>query len=233
MLLHMRPHIITATGRKIELPMFDPVVSAHVNNPNSCTGTLFNEINEQQLYAPLFQNKKDLTFLDIGANIGLVSLYAVDSCSRIVAVEPARETFDVLKAVTLKFPNIEPVNAALAPKDEDCEFFENDINSTASSTVNTYGALTSVAGLKLTSILRIYQLEHVDVAKIDAEGAEGGSLTFDELEAVSPIIKSLYIETHNCPKTTWETKLAALARDLMLLGYRDMKIKGMTIWASQ
>lgn len=37
--------------------------------------TLIDQINNG-LYAPLFEGKRDLTFLDIGANLGLVSIYA-------------------------------------------------------------------------------------------------------------------------------------------------------------
>lgn len=102
------------------------------------------------------------------------------------------------------------------------DFYQNDINTTASSTVNTYGTKTTVQGMTLTSILSIHQLESVDVCKIDAEGAEGESLTFEQLEPAASIIKSYYIETHNCPKDTWQEKMGRIVRDLARLGYRRM-----------
>lgn len=226
----MKPKIKLASGRTWDVPMFDPVVARHFTNPASNTATLLSEVNDKQIYKKLFAGRKDLTFLDIGANIGLVSIYAAGNCARIVAVEPAPQTFEVLKAVTLKFNQIECVQAALAPTDGPCEFFTNRENTTASSTVNTFGEFGSVNGLKLSSILRIYQLERVDVCKCDSEGSEGESLTFEELEAAAPIIKQWYIECHNYPRVEWQDVQMRLVTDLSRLGYK-VQTEGMKLVA--
>lgn len=221
--------IRAANGRVIDIPMFDPVVAARFKEPSSYAPTLMEEVFVKQIYAPLFKGRKDLTFLDIGANIGLVSLYASDACRRIIALEPDPDTFTVLKSMTLKHPNIEPVRAALAPVDGQVDFYRNDLNTTASSTVNTYGSQIHVPGLTLASILSIHQLEHVDVCKCDAEGAEGESLTFEELERAKNIVDCWYVEIHNCPLTTWQTKLGILASHFSRLGYHHMETLGMTL----
>jgi FkbM family methyltransferase len=218
-------------GSKFQIPMFDPVVAEHFAKESSLTGTLLKQI-EDGMYAEFFENKKNLTFLDIGANIGLVSIYASPACSRIVAVEPSPDTFKVLQAMTGSLSQIERIRFALTPRDGPHKFFVNDINSTASSTVNTYGQKTLVEGLTLSSILRIYQLEHVDVCKIDAEGGEGSSLNIDELKSAQNIIKSYYIETHNCPNGTWMYKLGHLVERLSSCGYHHHKIDGMTLYAT-
>lgn len=224
-------NLTLASGRKYELPLFDPVVAEHFAAGHSLVGTLLDQINGG-MYTELFSGKSGLTFLDIGANIGLVSLYAADSCKRIVALEPAPDTYKVLKAMTHNHLNIEIGEFALAPEDGEVVFYENDINSTASSTVNTYGKQIRVQGLKLSSILRIYQLEFVDVVKCDAEGAEGDSLSFAELEMAKPIVKSYWIEAHNDPKSTWEFKLGQIVQHLAELGYHRQSINGMALWAS-
>lgn len=211
--------------------MFDPLVSAHFNSPSSLTDTLIDQINKEKIYEPLFKDRHDLVFLDIGANIGLVSIYAAPACRRIIAVEPDPDTFQVLKGMTISCPNIELVNAALAPMDGPVDFYRNDINTTANSTVNTAGTKTTVQGLTLSSILRINQLEHVDVVKCDAEGSEGESLSFEELEMAGAIVDCYYIETHNCPKTTWQHKLGSLVNRLSDLGYWNMKFNGMALIA--
>jgi FkbM family methyltransferase len=185
------------------------------------------------IYDHLFNGKSDLVFLDIGANIGLVSIYAVLYCKRIVAVEPCKETYDRLKENARNYPIIETVQAALTPNNGLHEFFVNDLNFTASSTVNTYGQRVQVAGQTLQSILVQNDLTHVDVAKIDAEGAEGEALNLSQLESASSVIKTYYIETHNCPKTTWEHKLGALVGNLARCGYSEMKISGMAITATR
>lgn len=223
--------ITKASGEPFEIPMFDPVVAKHFANPSSNVGTLLSEINEREIYAGLFKGKKDLVFLDIGSNIGLVSLYAYDSCQRIVALEPAPETFKVLKSLTFPLTKIERVQAALAPEDGPCEFFQNDQNTTASSTVNTFGELTEVPGLMLSSILSIYQLEHVDVAKFDCEGGENESLPYEQLVAAADVIDCYYIEFHNAPRVTWESVRARVMEHLSRLGYRSITMSGMTMIA--
>lgn len=225
------PVIWAANSTDIEIPTFDPVVAKRLDEASSYTDTLLEEIFDKQIYVPLFRGRKDLVFLDIGANIGLVSLYASDACKRIVALEPDPDTFTVLKSMTLKLSNIEPVCAALAPVDGQVDFYQNHENTTASSSVNTFGRQIHVSGLTLASILSIYQLEHVDVCKADCEGGEGESLTFEQLKSAEPVVDQYWLETHNCPKSTWQTKLGRISSDLRLLGYHHQEVEGMRLRA--
>ncbi len=171
--------------------------------------------------------------LDIGANIGLVSQYFAAWCKRVVAIEPAPETFKMLIDNAGGGSIIECYQLALSPEDKFVPFYVNDINFTASSTVNTYGKQIMVEGATLSTMLRRCKLDHVDVCKIDAEGAEGEALNLDQLQSASGIIKTYYIETHNCPKTTWEHKLGTLVGNLARCGYSKMSIDGMAITASK
>lgn len=222
-----------ASGRAYTLPMTDPTVCAYLSNPATLVPRLLEQINDEKLYDHVFTGKHDLYFLDLGANIGLVSLYAADLCSRIVAVEPDPETFKVLVELARPFPNIMAVNCALAPYPGPCKFFQNDLNPTASSTVNTYGTQTTVQGKTLMQILSESKMSRVDFCKVDVEGAEGESLSLDQLLRAKPIIHSYQIETHNCPETKWEHKLSCLVHDLSQVGYKNMTIKGDTVYASQ
>jgi FkbM family methyltransferase len=223
---------MSANGSTAEIPLYDPIVAAHFGNPNSMAETLMSEIFLKEIYAPLFFGKQDLTFLDIGANIGLVSLYAYDACARIVAVEPS-EVFKVLEAMTFPLTKIERVRLALAPKDGPCEFFSNDENTTASSTVNTFGTKSSVMGMTLSSLLSVHQLEHVDVCKVDCEGAEELSLNASELQFASKVVDTFWIETHNTPGMRWADTLTRLSATLDYLGYTKQEIDGMRLLASK
>lgn len=42
-------------------------------------------------------NKQDLIFIDIGANIGLVSLYVLPICKKIIAYEPSPNHYSKLQ----------------------------------------------------------------------------------------------------------------------------------------
>ena len=185
------------------------------------------------MYAPLFEGRRDLVFLDIGANIGLVSLYAVPYCKRIVSVEPAPGTFKALQKNTSGYPMIECWDFALSTKNAMVEFYENDINPTASSTVNTYGTRIEVWGITLSTFLEARGLDHVDVCKVDAEGAEGESLDFHQISLAKDKIDEWWIECHNCPKTSWEHKLGTLVGNFARVGYKEMAINGMSLWVTR
>jgi FkbM family methyltransferase len=220
-------------GTDYDLPLFDPIVATHIQASHSLVDTLIHQINIEKIYERFFEGKKNLTFLDIGANIGLVSIYSSPACDRVLAFEPAPDTYKVLESLTLPFDQIETVPFALATVDDTIDFYLNDINSTASSTVNTYGTRTRVDGMRLSSMLRIYQLESVDICKVDAEGGEGESLTADQIAIASPVVKTWYIETHNCPKSTWNQKMAEIVHHLTRNGYEKIEINGMAIIASK
>ncbi len=185
------------------------------------------------IYDHLFVGKKDLVFLDIGANIGLVSVYAVPYCKRIVAVEPSPETFQKLTENTKHYSVIERERVALSGNIGRTEFYVNDQNFTASSTVNTYGDRIEVEGTTLSKLLHDCELEHVDVCKIDAEGAEGDALNMTQLNEVKDKIHTYFIEFHNCPKSSWEHKLGTTVGNLGRLGYHKMTIDGMALTATR
>ena len=46
---------------------------------------------------PISRGKKDLTIVDIGANIGLTSYYFKDYAKIVYAVEPAKKHFDCIQ----------------------------------------------------------------------------------------------------------------------------------------
>src|SRR5438552_3109233 len=102
------------------------IIEEHYAKPSSYVDTLQEQI-DNGMYAHLFEGKKDLVFLDIGANIGLVSIYAAPYCKRIIAVEPAEDVVPVLRELTWPFPNIEMHICALAPFDGGGTFFVNDL----------------------------------------------------------------------------------------------------------
>src|SRR6185369_18093542 len=153
-----------------------------------------------------------------------VSQYAAPYCKRVVAIEPSPTVYEQLKERTGGV--IECQRVALASENKFVPFFVNDINFTASSTVNTYGKQIMVEGAKLSTILTVNKLYHVDVCKVDAEGAEGEALSYDQIQQAHKIIDTYFIETHNCPKTTWEHKLGTIVGNLARCGYSKMSING-------
>jgi len=189
------------------------------------------------MYQHLFLNAiglmSGLTFLDIGANLGLVSIYAAPFCKQVIAMEPAPNVYPIMQELVRPFKNITPFSWALETYDGQKQMFINDINFTASSTVNTYGTPQLVTCTKLSSFLKFTNLTHVDVCKIDIEGSEGESLDYYEINNAKDIIDKWFIEVHNCPKTDWQHKLGTIVGNLARCGYHKQKIDGMAIIASK
>jgi len=226
-----KPFILTAGRKRIDLPMQDPIVAAYVNEPAAIVPALIHQINERQMYDFAFAFRKNMVFLDLGANMGLVSLYASDVSQRIVAVEPA-PVFSVLEKIASYHPVIEPVRVAITKDNGPVDFHVNDVNLTASSVVNTYGETISVQGWTLYSLIREKHLGHVDLCKCDIEGSECEALNLREVTLAKDVIKAYYVEVHNCPSTTWEFKLKELVTTFIRVGYRHMRIIGDALYAS-
>jgi len=78
--------IITSLGNTISIDLEDEEIMNHIFDNTSCAKIIIRQINNDRLYDPFFKDKKDLVILDIGANIGLFTLYAQDSASKLISV---------------------------------------------------------------------------------------------------------------------------------------------------
>ena len=86
----MLEHTIkTSQNNEWKIVSDDVDVLAHFNDPENHINTITRQICEEGMYHPIFLGKSNMTVLDLGANCGLFSLYAADSCKQVVAVEAA------------------------------------------------------------------------------------------------------------------------------------------------
>ncbi|CAI5483104.1 unnamed protein product [Closterium sp. Yama58-4] len=129
------------------------------------------------LRAQLLPHFRPAAILDAGANIGLASLIFSLRFpdALIVAVEPARDNFDLLQRNVQHLPQILPVNAALWSQDtriavtagrrEGFWAYETHDRSPASPS-------PCMPAVSVPSLLQRVHLPHFDYMKIDIEGAE-------------------------------------------------------------
>src|SRR3990167_1909222 len=68
-------------------------------------GYQFNEIYRENVYAPFLKDKRDLTIIDCGANIGATTYYFSRFAKIVHAIEPSIEHFNTL-AYMVKFNNL-------------------------------------------------------------------------------------------------------------------------------
>ena len=132
-----------------------------------------------------FNLKSSSVFIDIGANIGNVSLYIKDiyNCE-ILAFEPHPQAYKVLLNRFKKIKNIKLKNLAVSDQDSLRSFFlhKNDIYNAGTLSYSGSGSLESkknnlskdnfitVETIELSKILNQYK--YIDCIKIDIEGHE-------------------------------------------------------------
>jgi FkbM family methyltransferase len=196
----------TIKDRIINLDFSDEYYS----DSRSWIQTIIEQIKTDKIYDEYCKNKKDITVLDLGANVGLVSLYLSDIASRILAVEAGPKQLELLKQNCKNETNIEIVEAAIAGNNEDVIFYmkpdNNTTNSLIKSNSNTEYSI-NVKGITIPKLLEDYNVEKVDFCKIDIEGSEMVSLTEDIIKQFYDKIDFIFLEVHATNPINWRQDL--------------------------
>ena len=161
------------------------------------TDIIIDQLNNDHLYDRFFTGRKDLVAIDCGANIGLWSIYAQDSCSKLIAVEPSPSNFQILEKFTSVFPNVIRDMSALHGENVMLPFYIHDVSPTCNSSVNESGQRIDVPGKTIERILQDHGLDHVDVVKCDIEGSEIVALTEATIDPVKNKISNWFVEVHH------------------------------------
>jgi len=187
--------IKTSQGNDYWIRSDDPEVAEWINYGENNIDIILRQINDEQIYGPIFQGRSNMKIVDFGANVGMFSLYAADSAEQIYAIEPTPRTFNMLTKLTKDVPNITRLESALSFSDDPVTFFINE-NPTVNSLLDRHGEPTVVNGITIESFLKKYELTNVDFAKCDIEGSEVDVLTEASLDPVRDIVKFWFIEVH-------------------------------------
>jgi FkbM family methyltransferase len=131
----------------------------------------FDEVFIEQVYRPVVANLDSCrTLIDLGANIGLASLYLSSHFNcRCVCVEPNPDTFRILK-MNFAGTDTQLLHAAVWSSETtvaaDCPEAHFSMSKVAPALDG------QIPGLPITAIIRRSGFESVDLLKIDIEGAE-------------------------------------------------------------
>lgn len=191
--------IITNKHNQVVVDLTDPQMKEHFAASSSYTDIIIEQINTERIYDLYFDKVNKLTVLDIGANIGIFSIYAQDGKNKVYALEPTPSHFELLKKATVEYKTVKPFNIALSPTDSEVTFYICDENSTMNSILNKYGKEVIVKGVRLDTFIKENKLKTVDFAKIDIEGSEMLALTEEIINNVKDIIKVWFLEAHGTP----------------------------------
>ena len=143
------------------------------------------------------ENEKNRIIIDIGAHIGLFSIYALKfNPKEIIAFEPIKENYDLLKENILlnKIENIKCHNIAISDKISDVEIYVNE-DFAAHSLIKKEGQPRKVKSISLKNIFDENKISECDILKLDCEGSE--YLIFEALpDNYYNKIKKIIMEYH-------------------------------------
>jgi FkbM family methyltransferase len=202
--------LTTSQKDTIDITSDDEIIIEWFSRPSEThTDIIIDQINEG-MYDRFFTGRKDMTVIDCGANIGLWTVYAHDSCQKIVAVEPAPHNVYILQQFTQGFDNIAIDQSALSSEDGTIEM---NIHSSPTCNSIVYESDTDVAidveTKTIATIMKQHNLEYVDFVKCDIEGAEILAFSDETLAPVKDLVGSWLIECHKTDGASWPGNLEA------------------------
>lgn len=146
------------------------------------------------------------TILDLGANIGLSSIFFSIEYpnATIYSVEPDEENYDLLKRNTLLFENIRCINGAIWSKNEVLYIANRNETVTRTGKYNKasyYVQLdkvnneSPVKGFTISHLMEKRNIKTIDICKIDIQGAE--KEIFESNAEWLNDVKCLFVEVHD------------------------------------
>jgi len=165
-------------------------------------GQQASEIFKDGIYNQFIGDKKDLVIFDIGANIGMFTLYARNKAKMIYAMEPAVEHFECLSKMVEfnKLSNVTLIKKAISNYNKISTFFHHP-NKTSHSLYaidsNYITGQEEVECIRMDKLFEDYKIDHVDFMKFDAEGIESEVFGGDGFTNVVDKIDNIFFETHD------------------------------------
>lgn len=160
---------------------------------------IYKEIYLEGIYIDIFNTRKDLTVIDVGANLGIVTAYMRKYSKKIYAIEPANEFYTALQKNKEynKWDNVETFKLAIADKDGKMTLNKNTNNRTCHSlTLNYNQGSEEVETMRMDTFFKKNNIDKVDFMKFDTEGAEEMILLSEGFKNVADKISAIMIEFH-------------------------------------
>lgn len=214
--------LITASGDKFEFDFTNQLLQDHFDSSTSYARLIVNQINTDKLYERFIGGKTDLNIVDVGANIGLFTLYASTVAKQILCVEPTPDHINLLKFNTKGMSNVKIVEAAVTDVPQSLTFYLNDGNSTMNSVEFKTNKSITVSGMTMEQIIEY--TNHIDFIKFDIEGGEVKALTKQQIEAVYTKVDSWFVEAHETSTASIQQNRLILETRFKDVGYKSERI---------
>ncbi|MFA6253142.1 MAG: FkbM family methyltransferase [Patescibacteria group bacterium] len=140
---------------------------------------------------------KESTVIDLGAHIGMFSIYCAGRCQQVFAYEAHRKNFDLAKKniVNLNISNVSLFNLAVWSKSDEIVYLDDtETAQTGEYAINRDGKM-EVKTISLVDIFSFNNINFCDLLKIDIEGAEYEVLMSAPIDIFQKI-KVIFFEYH-------------------------------------
>ena len=166
-------------------------------------GHMMAEIYKDGIYRPFLPLIKEGTLaLDIGANIGLVSIHLSRYFERVISLEPSEEHFDALtrNLQNNNITNVKPIKKAIYIKNGQFPFGGPLNNKTMRSLhMATWQGGKSDEMVETVTLDKLFEeekIEHVHLIKLDIEGSEIEVVSSAGFQKVADKIDCIVGERH-------------------------------------
>lgn len=136
---------------------------------------IFNDIWLRQVYCAAQDIREGDVVIDIGAHIGLFSLFAASRGARVLAFEPFPENYALLAENVAANGMEDRISAFNLAVWESREVIKLHRSHGGTGSHSAFGSSTDAIPVKCTTLAAIFEQHHIErcrVLKIDAEGAE-------------------------------------------------------------
>ena len=151
--------------------------------------------------------------IDAGANIGLAACFLINKFpkSTIVSIEPELNNFEQLSKNVQHYEHVHPLKMALSNVEEKLDVIDNNQGNWGFITTNKDDGLSqkvvdSIDSITVSGIMAKYNLQHIDILKVDIEGYEK-ELFESNYEEWIPKTRCIIIELHDRFKKGCSTSL--------------------------
>jgi FkbM family methyltransferase len=164
--------LLAVKRRSVRAPIFLRVPSADVK--------VYEKVFLDEDYS-FAVTREPRVIVDAGAHIGLASIYFANRYpeAKIIAIEPERQNFELLVKNVEPYKSVIPVHAALWSRDDVLQlldpaggnwgFITREKEASESSGIRIRDA---VRGMTVSRLMHDYDLEKIDILKLDVEGSE-------------------------------------------------------------
>lgn len=156
-----------------------------------------------------FLKKSKLTILDCGSNIGLSTLFFISALRgrdlEICCVEPDPENYVLNLKNTAPYPFVRVLRRAVWDSSEglilsrnfrDHKHWSRNVSVADSDGTSITDAAT-VEGITLQELIDQFSTRHIDILKIDIEGAEARLFSDASIDGILKNVESIAIEIHD------------------------------------